>query len=134
MSEQTAEGAVELARLRHGDSINALALTADGRLLSGSSDTTTCLWSSELSGDPIRFDDGKAVTAVAMSTDGATLVTGGRGRVVVRDARTGRRLAQLHPYGRVTCVAVSPNGNQVLIGGEDGVPCCGRCPAVRRSG
>ena len=121
MSEQTAEGAVELVRLWHGDSINALALTADGRLLSGSSDTTTCLWSSQLSGDPIRFYDGKAVTAVAMSTDGATLVTGGRGRVVVRDARTGRRLAQLHPYGRVTCVAVSPNGNQVLIGGEDGV-------------
>ena len=121
ISEQTAECAVELVRLWHGDSVNALVLAADGRLLSGSSDTTTCLWPSKLSGDPVRFYDGKAVTAVAMSTDGATLVTGGRGRVVVRDARTGRRLAQLQPYGRVTCVAVSPKGNQVLVGGEDGV-------------
>jgi hypothetical protein len=117
----TAEGAVELGRLWHGDSVNALAITTDRRLLTGSSDTTACLWPRQLSGDPLTFHHGNPpVTAVAVSVDGAMLVTGGRGRVIVWDARTGQRVVQFEPYGRVACVAVSPAGDAVLIGGEDG--------------
>ena len=122
---QNADGAVEIARLWHGDQINALAVASNGQLLSGSTDTTACLWSSNFVGEPARFYHGKKVTAVTINADGSVLVTGGRGKAIAHDAATGRRLALFSPYGEVNCVAVDPNGDGLLIGGEDGA---GRWP------
>jgi WD40 repeat protein len=66
----------ELARLRHGRHISAVALSADGRrALTGAWDNTARLWDIETGKELARLRHDVFVNAVALSPDGRRVLT-----------------------------------------------------------
>ena len=101
----------------HKNSVNSLALTPDQRLLAtGSSDGSVRVWS---------FPQGKCLHILerqltgVFGPDGKQLVTiSVRGQVVVWDADSGTQVRSIPAIDtRTLCVAFSPDGSSVLIGG-----------------
>ena len=67
-------------------------------------------------------DNGAPVTALASTTDGAQVVTGGEdGAVRIWDAGTGRLSSMAKFEAQVTTVAVSDDVKSVAVGGADGL-------------
>ena len=63
----------------------------------------------------------RAVTSVAISPDGKTIISGSEDNTVqVWDAQTGAALRTLEEHeGSVTSVAISPDGKTIISGSED---------------
>ena len=65
-------------------------------------------------------DEAATVLGVAFSPDGKLLALGHReGLVVLRDAKTLRDLAELHPKGDTLAIAFSPDGRLIATAGQD---------------
>lgn len=105
--------------------VTATAWSADGELLIiGRSDGKLLRRSQRdaTSDEPFGENHAAGVTAIAVSRDGSTIVSGdGNGTVRLWD-REGRPIGQ--PYkghdGRVASVAISSNGRMIVSGGSDG--------------
>ncbi len=106
-------------RLRHGQAINGLAFSKDGKaLVSGSMDLTVSLW--ELpSGKELRRFTGPAdyVTCVALSPDGQVIAAGAED-FRLWDAATGKELHRSRPCpgGVIWGADFSPDGKLVAFG------------------
>jgi hypothetical protein len=99
---------------RHLDAVTSVAWSADGRLASGSVDTTVIVW--DLStGQPAQTLEGDAgpVSSVAWSVDGHHLASGSEaGAVIVWDRSTGQPAYRLNGHtDSVSSVAWSPDGD-----------------------
>ncbi len=105
----------------HSDGVNAVALSADGRIaVSGSVDKTVRVW--DLATGQSRALEGHSnlVNAVALTADGRTAVSGsGDTTVRVWDLATGQsRALEGHSYG-VTAVALTADGRTAVSGSSD---------------
>jgi hypothetical protein len=109
-----------LATLRgHEGEVRALAVMADGRLVSGGADGTVRVWDSAGRSEPVvlRGHEG-GVRALAVLADGR-LVSGGDDRTVrVWNTRTGKMLAMFAADGTILSVLGLPNG---MIAAGDGL-------------
>jgi WD40 repeat protein len=117
----------------HGDSVDSIAFSVDGRTLaSGSSDGTIRIWDA-VEGKEVRTikwsvvkpDKGgrvRSVCALAFSPDGKTLASGARdsGTVCLWDVVTGRKVRSLDCEEELTAktISFSPNG-EVIAAGTD---------------
>jgi WD40 repeat protein len=119
------DGAVPGAEIRHEDAINAVAFSADGRLLiTASNDHHARVWS--VPGGvpitpPLRHRD--AVVFAAFGPDGRRAVTGSLDNTArLWDTTTGRPLSQPLRHGEQVRAAVfSPDGATLYTGGADSI-------------
>jgi len=113
----------------HGPSVNSVAFSPDGQLLtSGSSDGSIKLWHlrdgvevTTLGGRRWFYRLFNSVTAVALSSDGQTLASGINRNIKLWHLNEERELTTLrgHP-GTVEALAFSPDGQMLASGGSDG--------------
>lgn len=113
----------------HSDSINSLAFSPDGQLLtSGSSDGSIKLWHlrdgqelTTLGGRRWFYRLFNSVTSVALSPDGQTLASGINRNIKLWHLNEERELTTLrgHP-GMVQALAFSRDGQMLASGGSDG--------------
>ena len=107
----------------HSNSVNAVALAADGRtIVSGSTDNTIKVWDLN-SGDCLRTLDGHSnpVFAVALAADRRTIVSGSGDKTIkVWDLKSGdcRRTLDGHSNA-VYAVALSADGQTIVSGSGD---------------
>src|SRR5262245_26434632 len=110
-----------LMTYRHGESVNAVALSPDGKLvLTGSNDDMARLW---------RVDSGQLIStlrhnsdvmAVAFSPDGKFVLTGSSDNTArLWRSDSGQLISTLPHASGVSAVALSPDGKLVLTGSND---------------
>lgn len=111
-------GAEALVLAEHGNSVRALATSADGRrAVSGSDDRTARIFDLERSTTLATLSNDRGnVYAVAMSADGARVVIGGIGCSLC-DADSG---VEIQRFGTepVWSLAFSPDGSRIVAGGD----------------
>jgi WD40 repeat protein len=106
-----------LRTLHIGASIVSLAWARDGLLLIGAKNGTVHLRANAGETDTRTIAHGSPLIDAALRVDGAVVATAGTdGLVRLWDAKTGRRLRELHPPAGVTSVALDPTGRLVAIG------------------
>lgn len=107
----------------HRDSVNTLALLANGaQLASAGADGAIKIWDLQ-GGQPLRTLKGqrRGVNAMAASPDGSLLVSAGNeGALFLWDPSSGKRLATLIAHATdVFAVAYSPDGRWLASAGRD---------------
>ena len=119
------EGRLVALLTAHGDAVNSVTYSPDGRLLaSGSNDSTVRITDTQTGEEaikPLEGNDGR-VFSVAFSPNGLFLISGGEGKVVhVWNALTGRIvLPPLRGHsGWIRSVAYSPHGRLIASGSDD---------------
>ena len=130
---ETKSGKLLRAFRGHTEEVMAVAFTPDGKaLVSGSWDMTLRLWEIRTGKEIRRFighnqppapkgytNKINSVTSLAVSPDGAFIVSGGGGKdetVRLWEVRTGRELRKYNLDSRVTSLAFSPDGKTVVAG------------------
>lgn len=108
----------------HTEAVNALAASADGKVLaSGSDDKTVKIWNLE-TGAVVRTLSGhsNAVSSVAVSPDGQFVASGSWDKTIkIWNAKTGELLRTLTGHsGLVNAVAISPDNKTLASGSKDG--------------
>jgi WD40 repeat protein len=122
--------------LAHGGSTSCAAFSADGkRIITGGGDKTLKIWDAA-NGRELATLKGHSdqVMCVAYSPDGSRIASGSMDRTVrLWDSTSGKELrsivagtqqessgfaAMLGPPGIVTCIAFSPDGKQLVSGGQ----------------
>lgn len=106
----------------HQDEVWAVAILPDGtRALSGSKDTTLKLWDLASSDAIGTFRTEAPVRSVAIVPGGRVAVSAGKDPLQSWDLTDGNKIRLFDGHdGIVNCVAVTPNGVNVLSGGDDG--------------
>jgi WD40 repeat protein len=106
-------------RLRHGDQVNTVAFSPDGRTIaSGARDGSLALWDAG-TGAEVRYGPPRGIVfALAYSPDGRTLAVAGRKGVRLVGVVSGKE-SRLATEGDVTAVAFSPDGTRLVTGGTD---------------
>jgi WD40 repeat protein len=102
--------------------VNGLAFTADDRFLlaAANGSLSSWQWVGGRLGSP-RHDPARGGTAVVLSHDGRTVAVGSGDNVVLRDARSGRRLGVLGGrQGRVQALVFGPDDRTLFAAGKDG--------------
>jgi uncharacterized protein (TIGR03067 family) len=118
-------------RLGKGD-LTCVALNRDGKTLAvGYKDGSILLYDTATQKSSPLSGLLSTVCALAFSTDGKTLFAAGGGNrtinspgreVVLWDLAEGKELRSFAwPWGLLTCMAVSPNGQWLAVGGQNGV-------------
>ena len=99
--------------------VSAFAVDRDGvRGISGDADGNATIWNLD-AGEPVHRLPCRAevVTAVAITADGQTAATGSlTGEIVVWDVVTGIPLHRFSCPAVVSALALTPNGDRVLVG------------------
>ena len=107
----------------HSARVHSVACRAEGARvlgLSGSEDGTVRLWDLVDGREVHRFETGEPAYAVAF-LPGDRAVSGGKGRAIrVWDIAGLRESRRVELGFRVACLAASPDGRRVLVGGRDG--------------
>ncbi len=98
----------------HGGPIMGLAQTEDGRLVSASFDNSVGLWAAQ---SP-RWLEGHDAAVTALATGHGVIISGGDDFVVRLWGEEARVLGR--HKGKVTSVAISPDGERVASGSWDG--------------
>ncbi len=115
---------VRLTLRGHGDSVDSVAWSPDGKwLATGSADKTAKVWDAASGQEQLTLrGHSKGVDGVAWSPDGKRLATrSGDKTAKVWDAANGRELLTLHVRGgRVDSMAWSPDGIKLATGSADG--------------
>ena len=110
---------------RHQGAVSAVAVTHDGRVITGGLDRAVRLWDLG-SRDPLRRELGRHdgwVRTLAVTGNGLVVSGGQDGMVLMwdpRDAHDSGRLLGRHSIGAVETVAVTRDG-LVVSGGQDGM-------------
>ena len=107
----------------HAGSVNAVAISPDGKcILSGSSDSKIKIWDI-VSGEELRSLDahGKSVRAIDVSPNGLFFVSGSiDGTVSVWERSSGNELRKLLGHeGAINDVKFSPDGSRIATCGQD---------------
>lgn len=107
----------------HTDSVLAVAVTPDGKLvISGSDDSTVKIWNRETGKELNTFKGHThAVRSVAVTPDGKLVISGSDDSTVkVWNLETGKKLNTFKGHTQtVRSVAVTPDGKQVISGSDD---------------
>ena len=101
----------------HGE-VWSLVVTPDGKsVVSGSDDGSIDVWD-VASGSLVRRWQGKGRwRAMAMTPDGARLLSGSDGPAMLWDFASGQSLGTIHPGGATTAIAMSGDARLMMIGG-----------------
>ncbi|NER05345.1 MAG: WD40 repeat domain-containing protein, partial [Okeania sp. SIO3C4] len=106
----------------HGDWVNVVAVTPDGKqVISGSFDDTIKVWKIETGKEinTLKVDSG-LVNAVAVTRDGNQVISVlGDKTIQVWSIKTGEINTLKVDNGLVNAIAVTPDGNQVVFGLDD---------------
>jgi WD40 repeat protein len=128
-------GGRQLTLVTHGESVNGVAFSRDGRYLAtASSDNTARVW--ELPGGrqltQVAHDEG--VNGVAFSPDGRYLATASNdSKARVWELPRGRQLTEItHDGGSVNGVAFSPDGRYLATAGDDRTARVWELPGARQ--
>jgi WD40 repeat protein len=108
-------------RLRHADSVNAVAFSPDSKLLASASgserhvDCSARVWDVATGEERLRLVHKFSVYCVAFSPNGKTIATGGKDAAVIFwDAATGREIRRIDEQtGFVESIAYSPDGKLI---------------------
>lgn len=106
----------------HKDWVQALAISANGRILaSGSADKTIRLWNLDNASRMLTIAGHTgAVNAIAISPDGFTLASASEDQTIkLWDIPSGVRLRTIYVGSPVNAIAFSPNGRTVISGADD---------------
>ncbi|MBE9186323.1 trypsin-like peptidase domain-containing protein [Microcoleus sp. LEGE 07076] len=108
----------------HAEAVNAVAMSADGKVLaSGSDDKTVKIWNLE-TGAVLRTLSGHsgAVSSVAFSPDGLFVASGSWDKKIkIWNAKTGELLRTLTGHSAlVNAVAIAPDSKTLASGSKDG--------------
>ena len=127
------------SRMRHADRVNAVAYSPDGtKLASASLDGTAKVWDlatgrelctyrghADQPNDSTRETNKLRVSDVVFAPDGKTVASADGNQVHLWDPNTGKQLKVLVTLEKVDkpikCLAFSPDGKSLAVGGEDGV-------------
>jgi WD40 repeat protein len=106
-------------RFHHGDRIDSLAYSPDGKLLASSSlDNTVRIWDAATGREVRRLALGNAAFHIAWSPDGKTLASGGLGNFVrLWDAATGQEQRALEHLDSVNALGFTPDGKHLMTAG-----------------
>ena len=106
----------------HEAQLTGVAVAPDGTAVTGSEDGTCRTWSADGTARRV-LDCGSPVWGVSLSRDGGRLAAAcGDGRVRVWDPLAGTLLFALDAHkGKATCAAFTPDGRELVTGGEDAV-------------
>ena len=113
----------QVARMKHGPGILALAFSPDGsRLATGSHDGQVRVWDAASGEELARMRHGGWVQAVAFSPGGAEVATGGSDDTVrLWSPSSGEELLRMEHRSGVLAVAFSPEGGRLATGSYDGM-------------
>ncbi|MEG4042246.1 WD40 repeat domain-containing protein, partial [Microcoleus sp. S1D4] len=107
----------------HSNSVNAVAVIADGKqAISGSGDNTLKVWDLTTGKEQFTLNGhSNSVNAVAVIADGKQAISGsGDNTLKVWDLTTGKEQFTLNGHsGSVNAVAVTPDGKQAISGSSD---------------
>ena len=104
----------------HTEFVNDITVTRDGsRLVSCSYDETVRVWDVASGKAVFTLQHSYYVNAVALTPDGAHVVSLCGGSVSVWSMTTGEKVAEIRAHCRLHNVAVSPDGREVISNCED---------------
>ena len=105
----------------HTDTVIAIAWSKDGKLTTASADKTAIIWDLEARKPRHILKHAGAVYALAISTDGKTIATGGFDKVIrLWNADSGELKGQREGHtASVRCLAFNPNGDELASGAAD---------------
>ena len=108
---------------RHGDEVNSIAFSPDGRsLVSGSDDYSVCIWNiRDGSSKELPMAAGAIVVSVVFRPDGRYIAAGDlTNSLWIWDSRTHRLVANWEGHSDpVWCVAFTPDGKGLISGSMD---------------
>ena len=108
----------------HGDIVQSVAFSSDGRrIATGSDDRTAMVWDATTGRELFTLaSHSNKVRSVVFSWDGQRIATGSYdGTAKVWDAVTGKQLFSLQGHGGgLNCVALSPDGQRIATGDWNG--------------
>lgn len=111
-----------VVQVGHAGPVLSVAFSPDGRtIVTGSHDFTARLWDVGTGAEMrVLAGAGNKVTSVAFSRDGRRVITGSWDKTArLWDAHGGTELRSFRHSGRVTSVALSPDGRWALTGCDD---------------
>lgn len=117
-----ADGKLEGTIIAHPGSANAVGFhpVLKAAVTTGD-DGTVKVWAVPSVSPRELFAHADGVNALALSTDGATLISGSQDKTVrISDTTNGKEVRQLkEPTAAVTCVAIAPDGKTIAAGTAD---------------
>ncbi len=116
-------GKTVLAHNPHGDRVNCLEFSPDGKCIASAGDDHIArIWDSESGEEMIKLDGHEwNVSDLAFSHDGKRVATVGEERSIrIWDAGNGKQLLEIDPDGSFEGVEFSPDGRWVASAGSDG--------------
>jgi hypothetical protein len=105
------------------ETVSALAVSADERMVAAAGTTTVIIWEIA-TGQPLAtYNTAAAITALAFSPDSLTLAMGDvNGQLTLANPTAGPGMA-LYPVALTTihAIAYTPNGERIAVGSNDGL-------------
>ncbi|MDR1484986.1 MAG: WD40 repeat domain-containing protein [Planctomycetaceae bacterium] len=108
----------------HKENINAVAISADGKLIATSAADRFVILSEIESGKELwRLQFRGVVSSLAFTPDGKKLLAGCRDKnLIICDVNSGKESARFNTFTKsITAIEISPNGKFVAAGFENGV-------------